>query len=92
MGSWIGGDRDGNPNVNAETLDVAMRRQAETALSFYLEELHHLGAELSLSRMLVGCSPELDALADASHDTSPHREDEPYRRAASASMAGSRRR
>ncbi len=82
MGSWIGGDRDGNPNVNADTLDIALRRQAETALSYYLQELHSLGGELSLSRMLVGCSPELDALADASNDTSPHREDEPYRRAA----------
>ena len=81
MGNWIGGDRDGNPNVNAETLDIAVRRQCETALTYYLGELHQLGAELSLSRMLVGCSPELDALAEASHDTSAHREDEPYRRA-----------
>ena len=82
MGSWIGGDRDGNPNVNADTLDIALRRQSETAFIYYLDELHRLGSELSLSRMLVGCSPELDALAEASHDTSPHREDEPYRRAA----------
>ncbi len=82
MGNWIGGDRDGNPNVNADTLDVAVRRQCETALTYYLEELHHLGAELSLSRMLVGCAPEVDALAEASHDASAHREDEPYRRAA----------
>ena len=82
MGNWIGGDRDGNPNVNAETLETAMRRQCETALSYYLGEIRHLGAELSLSRMLVGCSSEVDQLAEASHDTSPHREDEPYRRAA----------
>lgn len=82
MGSWIGGDRDGNPNVNADTLDIALRRQSETALTYYLDELHLLGAELSMSRMLVGCSPELEALADASNDASPHREDEPYRRAA----------
>ncbi len=81
MGSWIGGDRDGNPNVNAETLDVALRRQCETALDHYLAELHHLGGELSVSEMLVGCSPELSALATASGDDSPHREDEPYRRA-----------
>ena len=81
MGNWIGGDRDGNPNVNAETLDVAVRRQCETALDYYLSELHHLGAELSVSEMLVGCSSELIALADASKDDSPHRQDEPYRRA-----------
>lgn len=81
MGNWIGGDRDGNPNVNAETLEVAIRRQSETALDYYLGELHHLGSELSVSEMLVGCSPELKALADASKDDSPHRQDEPYRRA-----------
>ncbi|HEX4768583.1 MAG TPA: phosphoenolpyruvate carboxylase [Lichenihabitans sp.] len=81
MGNWIGGDRDGNPNVNAETLALAMRRQCETALDYYLAELHLLGAELSLSETLVGSSPEVKALAGASTDTSPHREDEPYRRA-----------
>ncbi len=81
MGSWIGGDRDGNPNVNAETLEIALRRQCETVLDYYLTELHHLGAELSVSEMLVGCSPELLELAAASQDPSPHHEDEPYRRA-----------
>lgn len=81
MGSWIGGDRDGNPNVDAETLSFALRRQCETALRHYLSEIHSLGAELSISEMLVGCSPELEALASRSCDKSPHREDEPYRRA-----------
>lgn len=82
MGNWIGGDRDGNPNVNAETLETALCRQCETALSYYLGELRLLGAELSLSRTLVGCSQDVETLAQSSHDTSPHREDEPYRRAA----------
>ena len=81
MGSWIGGDRDGNPNVDAGTLDLALRRQCETALRFYLTEAHQLGAELSISRKLVGCAPELQALADRSGDENPQREDEPYRRA-----------
>jgi len=81
MGNWIGGDRDGNPNVDAETLEVAMRRQCETALDYYIGEVHHLGAELSVSEMLVGCSPELTALAESAKDDSPHRQDEPYRRA-----------
>src|SRR5205823_5007069 len=40
MGNWIGGDRDGNPNVNAETLRVALTRQCETVLRFYLTEIH----------------------------------------------------
>jgi len=81
MGQWIGGDRDGNPNVTAETLRTAMARQAEVALRFYLTEVHELGAELSISQMLAGVTPEMQALADASPDRNPHREDEPYRRA-----------
>jgi phosphoenolpyruvate carboxylase len=81
MGNWIGGDRDGNPNVDADTLRMAVRRQAEVVLRYYLVEAHELGAELSVSRLLVGCTPELQALADRSGDNSPSREDEPYRRA-----------
>ena len=81
MGNWIGGDRDGNPNVNADTLVVAFLRQSETALRHYLAEAHELGAELSISRALVECSPELQALADKSEDKGSHRKDEPYRRA-----------
>ena len=81
MGSWIGGDRDGNPNVGAETLKEAFRQQCEIALRHYLAEIHELGAELSISHRLVGCTPELDELANRSGDTNPHREDTPYRRA-----------
>ena len=80
-GSWIGGDRDGNPNVNAVTLDTALARQAAVALGHYLGELNALGAELSLSTELAEVSPELAALAEASGDTAPSRADEPYRRA-----------
>ncbi|ARP98127.1 phosphoenolpyruvate carboxylase [Pseudorhodoplanes sinuspersici] len=81
MGSWIGGDRDGNPNVDAETLKEAFRQQCETVLRHYLNEVHELGADLSMSRLLVGCTDELTALADRSGDTNPHRDDLPYRRA-----------
>ena len=63
MGNWIGGDRDGNPNVDAETLDMAVKRQAETALRHYLTEVHELGAELSMSRTLTNCTPALLELA-----------------------------
>ena len=87
MGNWIGGDRDGNPNVNSETLEVAVSRQCETALDYYLGELHHLGAELSVSEMLVGCSSDLKLLAETAQDSSPHRQDEPYRRAVLAISA-----
>ncbi|HEY0818216.1 MAG TPA: phosphoenolpyruvate carboxylase [Rhizobacter sp.] len=81
MGNWIGGDRDGNPNVSAETLQMALRRQAETALRYYLTEVHELGAELSISALLSPVTPEMQALAAASPDQGAHREDEPYRRA-----------
>ena len=81
MGSWIGGDRDGNPNVNAGTMRHALVRHATTILDFYLDEVHTLGAELSVSTLMVKVSPELQALADSSTDASPHRGDEPYRRA-----------
>ena len=81
MGSWIGGDRDGNPNVNAGTMQHALTRQSTTILDFYLDEVHALGAELSISNILVSVSPEVEALAKTSPDHSAHRVDEPYRRA-----------
>jgi phosphoenolpyruvate carboxylase len=81
MGQWIGGDRDGNPNVNAGTLDYALRRQCEVALRHYLTEVHYLGGELSLSSMLVEVTPAMRSLADSSPDNNQHRLDEPYRRA-----------
>jgi phosphoenolpyruvate carboxylase len=81
MGSWIGGDRDGNPNVNAGTMQHALVRHATTILDFYLNEVHALGAELSISTLMVNASPALVALAGSSPDNSPHRSDEPYRRA-----------
>ncbi|CAM4032193.1 phosphoenolpyruvate carboxylase [Roseateles saccharophilus] len=81
MGHWIGGDRDGNPNVGAATLKQAIKRQAEVALRHYLTELHELGAELSLSLRLTGVSPEMQLLAERSPDQNVHRLDEPYRRA-----------
>ncbi len=81
MGAWIGGDRDGNPNVDAGTLKMALARQADVALRFYLAEVHELGAELSTSQLLAPVTPEMLALAERSPDRNPHREDEPYRRA-----------
>jgi phosphoenolpyruvate carboxylase len=81
MGHWIGGDRDGNPNVTAKTLSYALRRQCETALRHYLEEVHLLGGELSQSAALVSVTAPMQALTDASGDHGEHRADEPYRRA-----------
>jgi phosphoenolpyruvate carboxylase len=81
MGQWIGGDRDGNPNVTAETLEYALRRQCEVALRYYLTELFWLGTEFSMSALLVQVTPAMQALADSSPDRGEHRLDEPYRRA-----------
>ena len=80
-GSWIGGDRDGNPNVNAATLQTALRRQARVAIGHYLDEINALGAELSISLTLAEVTPDLIALADRSGDTAASRAEEPYRRA-----------
>ncbi len=81
MGQWIGGDRDGNPNVTAKTLQLALKSQADMAIRHHLIELHHLGSELSVSAMLSNVTPEMQALAERSPDTNAHRQDEPYRRA-----------
>ena len=81
IGSWIGGDRDGNPFVTADILRTALRLQSTAVLDFYLEEIHTLGGELPLSRLLLDITPELEALAACSPDNSPHRTDEPFRRA-----------
>ena len=78
-GSWIGGDRDGNPNVNADVVRLATGRAAFTAFAYYFGELTALEQELSMSVRLVHISDGLAALADACHE--PAREDEPYRRA-----------
>ncbi len=81
MGSWIGGDRDGNPFVTAEVLRLAVEMQATEAYRRHLGAIHDLARELSMSARLITPTPALDALAVASHDDSPFRADEPYRRA-----------
>jgi phosphoenolpyruvate carboxylase len=87
LGSWIGGDRDGNPFVNAQTLQLALSRGAATAIGNYLDALHALGAELSISSTQSSVPAEVLALADASGDNAPSRADEPYRRAVSGIYA-----
>jgi phosphoenolpyruvate carboxylase len=87
MGSWIGGDRDGNPFVTAEVMRGTLKMQSSRVLRYYLEELHVLGSELSLAEHLAGASEDLRALAARSPDTSPHRRGEPYRLAVSGIYA-----
>lgn len=86
-GSWIGGDRDGNPFVTAESLETALARAGETAIVYYLDQLHALGAELSISSELAPVDAAVVALAEASGDTAESRSDEPYRRAISGIYA-----
>jgi phosphoenolpyruvate carboxylase len=87
MGSWIGGDRDGNPFVTAEVMRGTLKMQSSRALRFYLDELHVLGSELSLAAHLADVSKDLRALAERSPDKSPHRSGEPYRLAVSGIYA-----
>lgn len=87
MGSWIGGDRDGNPFVTADVMRGTLKLQSSRVLRFYLEELHALGAELSLAAHLADVSKDLRALAERSPDKSPHRSGEPYRLAVSGIFA-----
>jgi phosphoenolpyruvate carboxylase len=81
LGSWIGGDRDGNPHVTAASLDYALSSAARLVVGDYLDAVHELGAELSISSELASVDPALEELAEASGDTSAHRRDEPFRRA-----------
>jgi len=78
-GSWIGGDRDGNPNVTADVVRRASGSAAYTALAHYLAELEALEQELSMSARLIAVTPRVTGLADACQEKA--RADEPYRRA-----------
>ncbi|MGB3931667.1 MAG: phosphoenolpyruvate carboxylase, partial [Sphingobium sp.] len=87
LGNWIGGDRDGNPFVQAEQLELALKKGCGAAIAYYLDALHGLGAELSLSTELAHVPDAVLALAEASGDASASRKDEPYRRALSGIYA-----
>ncbi len=80
-GSWIGGDRDGNPNVTGEVVHRATHRAGAVAFGHYLSELVGLEKTLSLSARLVAVSDDLERLAATGLDDSPQRIDEPYRQA-----------
>ena len=86
-GNWIGGDRDGNPFVTADSLRLTLSRSAETVLNHYLDAVHALGAELSISSVHAQVDPDVAILADRSGDQAASRADEPYRRALSGIYA-----
>jgi phosphoenolpyruvate carboxylase len=87
LGTWIGGDRDGNPFVDAETLRYAISRDGGTAIRHYLESIHKLGAEISISSLMSDTPEAVLELAERSGDNAPSRSDEPYRRALSGIYA-----
>ncbi|CAM2770421.1 phosphoenolpyruvate carboxylase [Skermania piniformis] len=80
-GSWIGGDRDGNPNVTAEVVHTATHRAAGVAFERYADELLELEKTSGQSARLAPITAGLAALAGASADLGASRTDEPYRRA-----------
>ncbi|MDP2143064.1 MAG: phosphoenolpyruvate carboxylase [Gallionella sp.] len=81
VGSWIGGDRDGNPFVTHDVMSDAVRKHSALAFEHYLNETYVLGRRLSLTDRVVEITPELRALSDVSPDKDAARTDEPYRRA-----------
>ncbi|MDZ4202982.1 MAG: phosphoenolpyruvate carboxylase [Gallionella sp.] len=81
VGSWIGGDRDGNPFVTHDVMLDAVKRHSALAFEHYLNETFVLGRRLSLTDRLADVSDDLRALSDSSPDTDIARADEPYRRA-----------
>ena len=87
MGTWIGGDRDGNPFVIADVLSYAIQRQATVAMGHHLDALQRLAIELSMSSSLVQASDAVIDLAEGSGDTNPFRRGEPYRRAVNGMFA-----
>ena len=83
VGNWIGGDRDGNPFVTADSLRTATTRAAEVVIGHYLDAVHALGGELSISVRHAAVPADVLALADLGGDAGESRGDEPYRRAMS---------
>ncbi|MFZ1299653.1 MAG: phosphoenolpyruvate carboxylase [Leptotrichiaceae bacterium] len=81
MGMWIGGDRDGNPFVTAETLNSSAQMQADMIFKYYLENIDKLYEELSITESMTKVTDDLITLASNSGEMSPHRQNEPYRRA-----------
>jgi len=57
--SWVGGDMDGNPNVNAKTIRSTLARQRSLILDLYYRECATLAAKLSQSRRRIGVDETL---------------------------------
>ena len=84
FGSWVGGDRDGNPNVSPATTDLVLGLQRRRALEILVDEVGALGHELSVSTRVHGVSDELREAVDADRPALKDVQDridwsEPYR-------------
>jgi phosphoenolpyruvate carboxylase len=62
--SWVGGDMDGNPNVNAKTIRATLARQRSLILDLYFNECASISAKLSQTKERVGFSEEITAKID----------------------------
>ena len=87
IGSWIGGDRDGNPFVTADVLESTLSMHSQRIFRFYIEEVDKLSRELPLSDGIISVSDAVRTLADMSPSASPHLQREPYRLALSGIQA-----
>ena len=81
MGMWIGGDRDGNPYVTAETLQISATTQGEVIFNYYIKKIQELYFAFSISTAQAQVSEEVVQMAEASKDQSVFREKELYRKA-----------
>ncbi|CAN2223054.1 Ppc Phosphoenolpyruvate carboxylase [Candidatus Nanopelagicaceae bacterium] len=92
FGNWIGGDRDGNPNITAEITTDAMVLQVGHAIRVTIAAMNALRQMLSVSTKIVGATPELSASVEKDLANIPEFEprflrlnaEEPYRLKATA--------
>ncbi|UWQ90885.1 phosphoenolpyruvate carboxylase [Rhodobacteraceae bacterium M382] len=77
--SWIGGDRDGNPFVDAETLRFAAREHGSAILTHYRGQIRALEARLSVDDRLVNPPASVLALAQGCHTPPQHYQHESFR-------------
>ena len=64
LGTWIGGDMDGNPNAGADTIVDALERARTLARDLLRRDVRALGSAWGMSTELVGAVPELDSTSD----------------------------
>jgi phosphoenolpyruvate carboxylase len=77
--SWIGGDRDGNPNVTADVTLATLKTQRQAARAVYLAEVAHLREHLTQSVDEIGVSASLIASLDSEYELQQQYPGEIYR-------------